>query len=450
MSQVQDFIKAHVDGTTGLVSRSIFSSEEIYKLELERIFARAWLFVGHETQIPKPGDFFLSRMGEESVILTRDRQNRIHVFLNSCRHRGMKVCRYDQGHTNGFSCPYHGWGYALDGKLVGVPRHECYGENLDKSQWGLHEVAQLHNYKGAIFATWDRNAPSFPDYIGEFSMLLDDLLDGVDGAEGKAELLDGVQKWRAPANWKFGSENSVGDMYHNISHQSVDRIGIGPSGKGRRDNEHEQGKLTTFSMPRYGHGGVLMVYDGDYPWVPTYQDHKVAAEYFEHAYYERQRRLGDRARVVAQVGNLFPNTAFLARQPRRIAVWHPGGSSQQSEYWAFYLVDKDMPPEVREMLRQYYLRYIGPPGMTEQDDMENWGLSSAATVGTIARRLPFNYALGLGTDNPKHPQIPGTIGPTLTEMGARGLYSFWKELMLADTWDDVMATREQRAKELAR
>ena len=97
----------------------------------------------------KPGDYFVSCMGEESVILCRDRASRLHVFLNSCRHRGMKVCRYDEGNTPVFTCPYHGWSYAADGSLVGVPYFkDAYHEQLDKSKWGLVEVAQLENYKG--------------------------------------------------------------------------------------------------------------------------------------------------------------------------------------------------------------------------------------------------------------------------------------------------------------
>ena len=110
-----------VDLRVGQISREIFVDEEIYHEEQEQIFARVWLFVGHESQVQKPGDYFISCMGEESVILCRDREDQIHVFLNSCRHRGMKVCRYDEGNTPIFTCPYHGWSYATDGKLVGVP-----------------------------------------------------------------------------------------------------------------------------------------------------------------------------------------------------------------------------------------------------------------------------------------------------------------------------------------
>ena len=166
-----------VDLDNGLISREVFVNKEIYQQEQEQIFARAWLFIGHESQIPNPGDYFVSCMGEESVILVRDQQQKIHVFLNTCRHRGMKVCRYDRGNTVQFTCPFHGWSYDTEGKLAGVPRfNEGYHERLDRSQWGLIEVAQLENYKGSIWATWDKNAPPFADYLGDFKIYLDTLL----------------------------------------------------------------------------------------------------------------------------------------------------------------------------------------------------------------------------------------------------------------------------------
>src|SRR5437868_1467871 len=158
-----------VDLAAGQISREIFVSEAIHREELERLFARAWLFVGHESQIPNPGDFVVSGMGEESVILCRDRAGEVHVFLNSCRHRGMKVCRYDEGNTTVFTCPYHGWSYGTDGRLVGVPFfREAYHSQLDRAQWGLVEVAQLAVCKGSVWATWDPAAPSFFEYLGDF------------------------------------------------------------------------------------------------------------------------------------------------------------------------------------------------------------------------------------------------------------------------------------------
>jgi phenylpropionate dioxygenase-like ring-hydroxylating dioxygenase large terminal subunit len=110
-----------INPARGIISREIFVSADFYRAELERLFTRTWLFIGLESQIPNPGDFFTSRMGEESVILCRDGQRKVYVFLNSCRHRGMKVCRYESGNTSLFVCPYHSWSYATDGKLQGVP-----------------------------------------------------------------------------------------------------------------------------------------------------------------------------------------------------------------------------------------------------------------------------------------------------------------------------------------
>ena len=136
----------------GRISRDIFTDQAIYEDELERIFPRSWLFIGHESQIPDPGDFILSRMAEESVIFNRDRHGKLHVFLNNCRHRGMRVCRADTGNTRKFMCPFHAWVFSDEGALVGVPKMETgYHNELNKSQWGLIE-ARVASYHGYVFA----------------------------------------------------------------------------------------------------------------------------------------------------------------------------------------------------------------------------------------------------------------------------------------------------------
>ena len=274
MSKTMGYRAGLVDNTTGLISREIFVNEDIYHQEQERVFARSWLFVGHESQIPNPGDFFSSRMGEEAVILCRDRKGKIHVFLNSCRHRGMKVCRYDEGNTTVFTCPYHGWSFATDGALAGVPFfREAYHSELDRSKYGLIEVAQLCNYKGTIWANWDASAPSFDEYLGEFRRFLDLILDGWDGREGQAELLGGVQKWIIPCNWKWPAENFSGDTYHNISHRSVDLEGAGPSGQSRRDySELNVARKLHVTIPDRGHQTITYALPKNYQPQPAYQN----------------------------------------------------------------------------------------------------------------------------------------------------------------------------------
>ena len=146
MRSLNGSARALVDAVSGEISREIYVNEDIYREEQERLFARAWLYIGHEDQVRNPGDYCLTKMGEESVILTRDRAGQVHVFLNSCRHRGMKVCRYDDGNTRAFICPYHAWTYDLDGRLIGVQDYEnSYRPPFDRAKWGLVEVAQLAN-----------------------------------------------------------------------------------------------------------------------------------------------------------------------------------------------------------------------------------------------------------------------------------------------------------------
>ena len=438
-------INGLVDTQRGMISREIFVNKEIYQREQEQVFGRAWLFMGHESQIQKPGDYFISSMGEESVILCRDRNQAIHVFLNSCRHRGMKVCRYDEGNAAVFTCPYHGWSYDTDGKLVGVPYFkDAYHEKLDKSKWGLVEVAQIYNYKGSIWATWDGAAPSFLEYIGGFSLYLDLLLDSWDGKAGGTEVFCGIEKWVIPCNWKFPSENSIGDRYHGISHRSVDLVGIGPSGNQRRDTQERIGaRALDVSFPDHGHGTIAFLRPDDYP-VLAYHHSPVVAEYFAYCEEQRRQSLGKWSRVIAGPGTVFPNMSYLPRQPRTIAVWHPRGPDQM-EAWRWFLVDRDSPQEVKEFLRQYYIRYSGPGGLTEQDDMENWNYAHAASRGVIARRHPYNYemGLGLGTNDFQDNgiKLPGMVldvtDAKAGEQNQRTFYGRWAQFMEAESWDQL-------------
>jgi hypothetical protein len=123
--------------------------------------------------------------------------------------------------------------------------------------------------------------------------------------------------------------------------------------------------------------------------------------------------------------------------------WHPGGSSQEAEYWSWFLVDKSAPTKVKDMLRHYGLRYSGPAGLTEEDDMENWNYATKASKGVIAKRHPYNYQIGLRHFN-ENDHLPGHVVEGTSEQNQFGMYTFWAELMDAESWDDLFAKREQR------
>jgi ethylbenzene dioxygenase alpha subunit len=201
-----------VDTEEGWLDRRIFWDEDIYQLELERIFARCWVFVGHQSQFAEPGDFVTSYIGQDAVIIARDRHGEMNVFLNSCSHRGNRVCFAEAGNARRFTCNFHGWSFGLDGGLMGVHEEEYYSKcaTFDKSKLGLHR-ARVSEYKGLIFATFDPEAPSLDEYLGDYRYYLDVLLDNDPGG---TEFLEGNVKSRLRCNWKFAAENFVGDAYH--------------------------------------------------------------------------------------------------------------------------------------------------------------------------------------------------------------------------------------------
>lgn len=204
----------------GDLDRRIFSDPQIFEQELERIFARCWLLLGHESMLPKPNDFFTTYMGRDPVIVTRKPDGSIGCYLNMCRHRGNRVCRADSGNARAFTCPFHGWTFSNDGSLSNVPGFkEIYLERLDLQAHSLVPVAKLASYKGLLFATFDGNAPSLEDYLGDMAWYLDMMLDR---REGGVEFLPGTHKWLVHTNWKFPVDNFIGDSYHGpVSHKSA-------------------------------------------------------------------------------------------------------------------------------------------------------------------------------------------------------------------------------------
>src|SRR5215831_2223495 len=200
MRSLQNY--AIIDPATGKLDRRIFSDQAVYDDEMEKIFGRSWLMIGHETLVPEPDDFFHTYMGEDPVILTRDGHGRLHALLNMCRHRGNRVVRCD------------------DGKLEYVPgESEAYYDALDKPSLGLIK-ARIETYAGIVFATWDKDAPSLEGYLGDARWYLDTLLNRRDG--GTQAL--GPIKWLEPVNWKTLVDNCSDNYHVPTSHLSSARV----------------------------------------------------------------------------------------------------------------------------------------------------------------------------------------------------------------------------------
>src|SRR5262249_43514464 len=146
------------DPTTGKIDRRIFADQAVYDDEMEKIFVRAWLMIGHESLGPRVNDLFHTYMREDPVIPTLVGQRWLHTLLNMRAQRGVRVVRCDDGNAKHFMCTYHGWTYANAGAVEQVTgTSEAYYNELDTSKLGLIE-ARVETYAGIVFATWAADA----------------------------------------------------------------------------------------------------------------------------------------------------------------------------------------------------------------------------------------------------------------------------------------------------
>ncbi|WP_374348649.1 aromatic ring-hydroxylating dioxygenase subunit alpha [Phenylobacterium sp.] len=428
-------IRALFDPETGDLDRRIYADEELYQLELERIYARGWNFMAHESQIPNPGDYFINYIGEDQVIVVRDDEGKVNVLLNTCRHRGNALCRAEQGNARSFVCSYHGWNYALDGRLIGVPGQKTYfHDKLDRSQWGLAHAAQVDSCHGFIFATLDAEAPPLEEFLGDvgrtgLAMVV---------ANGEVEVLDGIQKNVISCNWKIAVDNLF-DWYHVMySHASANSSGFVNLGAIKFSEQFVM-------LGEYGHAisgpGVSAENQARLDQLDDEQRRALQAT-MPAGPRIRPKAAND---IMGPVGvrsqghpNIFPNL-WITLGGMQLCLRLPRGP-EATELWWFTVVPKNAPPEVRHMAVRQAVHLFGPAGLLEQDDGENWSQSTRASHGIASRKLGHTLQMGLGQDE-ANIGAGGQqyIETQVNEHGQRWLYRSWVEWLTARNWAELKA-----------
>jgi phenylpropionate dioxygenase-like ring-hydroxylating dioxygenase large terminal subunit len=422
----------------GRVPARIFNDPQVHALELERLFARCWVFVGHESEIPSPGDYVQRNIGRDPFIFVRDEGGRIRVLFDGCRHRGALVCRSTKGNASHFRCSYHGWTYKNTGELIGAPSFkDAYGE-LDKSQWGLLPAPHVETLHGLVFASLDPDAPSLDEHLGDMRWYLD-LLFGL--AENGMEVLAEPHRWEMDADWKSGAENFAGDDYHTLYlHKSMFEIGgIQIPARANMFGYHIHA----------GNGHTLscsIAPDPDDPgpkfWgapdeaVRLFGTTRVTEEQFEFA---RRSRIA--------VGTIFPNLSLgfwpLTHDPKHVPPvtyvtlrqWQPCGPGRM-EVWSWVLLWRGVSDAYRELAYRAATGTFSSSGTFEQDDAEPWQ-SIARTAGTTFARtagLELNYLMGVNGYgiSRRADDFPGpgvAYWPRYEEGGQRELYRRWLDFL---------------------
>lgn len=434
----------------GEIDRRIFSDEGIFEQEMELIFGRAWLFLCHESQICSAGDFFEAPMGNDNVLVVRQKDGGVKALLNTCAHRGNAVCRAEEGNAKSFLCTYHGWSYGIDGRLLGVPGiKNFYGGDLDKSENGLPEVAQVGNYRGFIFGTHDASAPPLEEYLGATGRLGIDLI----AARGAIEVVPGIQKFVIDCNWKFAVDNLY-DWYHpQVTHASAFAPGVLPGAR-RVQKPNDPNVLDTsdvqmeggdsLDMPVTGITGTVfdqVVLLGEYGHGiggPTASS-SASSSNFDAAWRktpEALEALGSIGVEIAGHPGIFPTLWITTTN--QISLRIPRGP-QKTEIWWFTFVPSDASPELRNMLVTFATHVFGPAGLLEQDDGENWVQASMQTIGIASRRVPHVLKMGVGRGKVIKEGGLARIETTTNEHGQLWTYHAWAQWMKGLDWDALKA-----------
>jgi 2-chlorobenzoate 1,2-dioxygenase len=202
----------------GHVHRSVYTDPALFALEQERIFARAWVYLAHESEIAANGDYVVRHIGTQAVIVTRGRDGAIHAIYNRCAHRGATLCAFDRGHSpGGHMCPYHGWNFDADGTLKAVPHRQNYDGVLNLADYAVPRVA-VETYRGFVFGRIAAEGPGLLDFLGHMATTIDDLVDR--SPTGEVVCSPYVLKHYYRANWKLSFENLNDTIHPGFAHSA--------------------------------------------------------------------------------------------------------------------------------------------------------------------------------------------------------------------------------------
>ena len=417
------------------VHRDVYIDPDIYELEMDRVWGKAWIFIGHESQVPKPGDFYSTQLGREPVLMVRQTNGEVHVLHNRCAHKGAKLTGRTQGNCKGFRCPYHGWTYKLDGRLAGVPARKGYDGtpfDIKDPQYAMPPVAQADSYRGFVFATLDPNAPPLPEFLDETAGTLDNICDRAPA--GEVEGAGPPLRYLHNCNWKMFIENLNDAMHPMVAHASV--------GKAARRFVEEQpegtvypteaeiifpfgssyeffDKMVVTALP-HGHGymGGEMSIHSDYSEVPGYWEAMVE-NYGE----ERTKKILSQNRH-----NTIFYPSFTAKDAiQAVRVCRPlAVDKTMIESWHFRL--KGAPEQMLKRTILYSRLINSNASMVGPDD---WDCYTRIQEGLVSDSKEWvDTSRGLGRDEDRGEGRRKSFGTS--DLSFRNQYSAWLEYMTGE------------------
>jgi fatty-acyl-CoA synthase len=399
------------------VHGSLYTDPAIYEAELERIWYRTWVYVGHVSEVPEPNDYVLKSIGPQPVIMSRDRQGEIHLLLNRCTHRANLVCDAPRGNSSAFRCPYHGWTFSNAGKLLGYPFNSGYGGPGAKQDLGLARVARVGIYQGFVFGSFAPEGPTLLEHLGAAIDAFDRLVRL--SPSGEIELTAGWLKHRVRANWKMLLENETDGYHPQFVHASI--FSVADSGIGDLYSEKSTalsrdlggGHSENDLRPEFRRIGKPLGWFGTTPEkVPDYVS-------------QLEQALGsERAREVLIDGSphvmVFPNL-FIAEI--QLFVIEPVAVDETVQHVT--AVQYKGAPDMNRRMLQQTIGSVGPAGFLLADDSEMYERNQRG----VRALAPEWLVLKRGTHRERLDGDGLLVGDATDEVPQRGIWRHYRSLM---------------------
>ena len=382
------------------VHRDVYVDEEVFQLEMEQLFPNCWVYVGHDSQVPNPGDYYGTTIGTQPILLVRHTDSTVRVLYNRCPHKGTRITSETCGNTGKFfRCPYHAWSFKTDGSLLAVPLKKGYentGFEQSEAAKGMTAVRHVRNYRGFVFAKLNDGGLDFEEFFGESLSSFDNMIDR--SPVGQLKVAGGVLRYMHNCNWKMLVENQTDTCHPMVAHESSAGTAVEVWKKAPPGTKKPMAVeiIAPFMSPYeffenmgiriwdngHGHTGVHHSIHSDYSAVPGYFD-KMTAAYGE----ARAKAILDENRHNTVY---FPN--IMIKGPiQLLRLFKPISANKTLvESWTFQLVDA--PDMLLERTLMYNRLINAPTSVVGHDDLEMYeraqeGLHSNGNEWVNVQRL---------------------------------------------------------------
>ena len=403
------------------VARRNFVDVEILAAEKKLIFERSWLYLGHGSELKKPGDFVTRNVAGRGILFTRDGKGEARALLNTCPHRGMQVCREKKGSAKSFQCFYHGWIFGLDGKLRSQPGEESYDADFKaRATSNMTPVPRLESYRDFHFISFDPDIIPLADYLAGAKEYLDLVCD--QSGSGMA-IVPGTHEYSIRANWKLLTENSIDGYHASTTHATYfDYLGnsIGSA--------LDAGTRRAGYGYDLGNGHAVIEYPAPWgrpvaQWIPAWGEEGRVE--IDRTYGNLVQRHGqERADRISKLNRnlfIFPNLVVNDIMAVTLRTYYPAATdSMMISSWSL------APNEESEWLRKYrlfnFLEFLGPGGFATPDDAE--ALEHCQRGFANAHDVPWNdISKGMNSERPHHRD----------ELQMRAFWTQWHKQMFPAT-----------------